>query len=35
MGALPRVPAVVLIHGYTDSARDWVPLYRTSRPAYA
>jgi len=25
MGA-PTGPAVVLIHGYTDSARDWVPL---------
>jgi pimeloyl-ACP methyl ester carboxylesterase len=25
MGA-PAGPAVVLIHGYTDSARDWVPL---------
>jgi pimeloyl-ACP methyl ester carboxylesterase len=22
----PRGPAVVLIHGYTDNARDWVPL---------
>lgn len=22
----PAGPAVVLIHGYTDSARDWVPL---------
>jgi pimeloyl-ACP methyl ester carboxylesterase len=25
MGA-PKGPPVVLIHGYTDSARDWVPL---------
>ncbi len=22
----PRGPAIVLIHGYTDNARDWVPL---------
>ena len=22
----PQGPAVVLIHGYTDNARDWVPL---------
>ncbi|MFO1466561.1 MAG: alpha/beta fold hydrolase [Steroidobacteraceae bacterium] len=30
----PRGRPVVLIHGYTDNARDWVPLLPFLSPAY-
>ena len=31
----PKGPVVVLIHGYTDNARDWVPLGPTCRRTFA
>ncbi|HUY83404.1 MAG TPA: hypothetical protein VMU86_02425 [Steroidobacteraceae bacterium] len=31
----PNGEPVVLIHGYTDSARDWVPMRSTCRSAFA
>ncbi len=30
----PKGHAIVLIHGYTDNARDWVPLYPYLSPRY-